>query len=65
MVALEHQGHDYLFDEESLGVWIDRSIIDAIDPEAAQVVFENLSAEDQKVFQPSQGAHQTEGFVQA
>ncbi len=50
MVALEHQGHDYLWDEESMGVWIDRSIIDSIDPEAAQVVFENLSAEDQKYF---------------
>ena len=50
MTLLEHQGHEYLWDEDSLGVWIDQSILQGIDREAAQVVFENLNEEDQKYF---------------
>jgi hypothetical protein len=50
MHLLEHQNHEYLWDEESLGVWIDRAIIESIDREAAQVVFENLDPTDQKYF---------------
>lgn len=50
MVLLEHQGHEYLWDEENMGVWIDKSILEGIDREAAQVVFENLNEEDQRYF---------------
>jgi predicted amidophosphoribosyltransferase len=50
MLLLEHQGHEYLWDEENFGVWIDKSILEGIDREAAQVVFENLAEEDQRYF---------------
>jgi len=50
LTILEHQGHEYLWDEENLGVWVDHAILEGIDREAAQVVFENLSSEDQKYF---------------
>lgn len=50
MTILEHQGHEYLWDEESMGVWIDGKVLEAIDREAAKVVFENLNEEDQKYF---------------
>jgi len=50
LTILEHQGHDYWWDEENLGVWVDHSILEAIDREAAQVVFENLPPDDQKYF---------------
>lgn len=48
LVRLKHQDHEYLWDPESLGVWVGKEILDAIDLEAAQVVFENLNEEDQK-----------------
>lgn len=50
MERLRHQGHEYLFDPESLGVWVPREVIDSVDAEAAKVVFENLTLEDQKYF---------------
>ncbi len=50
MLLLEHQGHEYLWDDENFGVWIDKSILEGIDREAAQIVFENLSEEDQRYF---------------
>jgi predicted amidophosphoribosyltransferase len=50
MTILEHQGHEYYWDEESLGVWITKEVLQAVDREAAMVVFENLTDEDQKYF---------------
>src|SRR5665213_4253071 len=50
MLLLEHQGHEYLWDDENFGVWIDKSILEGIDREAAQVVLENLAEEDQRYF---------------
>lgn len=50
MTVLEHQGHDYLWDEQNQGVWIDHNFLQSIDREAAQVVFENLNEDDQKYF---------------
>lgn len=50
MEILEHQGNEYYFDPESLGVWVPRKVLDAVDREAAQIVFENLSPEDQRYF---------------
>jgi hypothetical protein len=48
LVKLKHQEHEYLFDPLNLGVWVSKDVLTAIDPEAAQVVFENLDPEDQK-----------------
>jgi len=45
---LKHQDHEYLWDPEGMGVWVGKEILTGVDPEAAQVVFENLNAEDQK-----------------
>lgn len=50
MTLLEHQGHEYYWDEESLGVWVEKSVLEGVDREAAQVVYENLQDEDQKYF---------------
>jgi hypothetical protein len=50
LTTLEHQGHTYLWDEENNGVWVDKSILDEVNVEAAQIVFENLNPTDQKYF---------------
>jgi predicted amidophosphoribosyltransferase len=50
MIILEHQGQEYLWDEVSLGVWVGKNVLEAVDREAAQVVFENLNEDDQRYF---------------
>jgi len=48
LVKLVHQEHAYLWDPESMGVWVGKEILEGVDLEAAQLVFENLNADDQK-----------------
>jgi hypothetical protein len=50
LTTLEHQGHTYLWDEEVLGVWVDKAVMAEVGLEAAQIVFENLNPTDQKYF---------------
>jgi len=50
LIQLEHQGHLYYWDESCMGVWVDKSILDEVSLEAAQIVFENLNPTDQKYF---------------
>lgn len=45
---LKHQEREYLWDPEGMGVWVGKENLSAVDPEAAQIVFENLNPDDQK-----------------